>query len=688
MRNLIVNFLLFCAIVAAQTAEVHYFVADMRGANEVPPITTTDNAGALVIVHAVRNPQGEVISGTVEFNLRATFAEASTITGLHIHSGVAGVNGPVVIDSGIRSAEPVQATAGLNVLTYSGQVRADAAAALAALRGVLANPNAYYLNLHTTVSPGGRVRGQLFRAESTVLLSDLSSANEVPPVATPATGVGAFLALRAYDGNGRFVAGAGVFTANYNLGSQQRFTGWHLHRGPAGANGPVVLDSGLQAAQQLDSPASGTGSLQRWITYLPEATAAVAALNDIFDNPGAFYMNLHTASNPGGMIRGQMLASEPVAISLNMTPGDEVPPVTDLDASATSLVAANLIRNGAGVVTHALLHFSLNYRFPGPVTFVGLHIHEGAAGVNGPVRLDSGITGANNVPTDGFGNISRSFAVSSEVGLAAVNALLANPENYYLNLHSTVHPGGAVRGQLAPANTRRPRVVDFISGVSDATLRTAAQGGLMTVFGYDLFKIPSTPVSVPELPARLNGTRVTVGGREARLWMMGRDPAGDPTDYIVVQVPFDAPTGAQTVVVTNSNGEGNAFATTVAATAPALFFDALGVIALRADLTLVRPDAPARAGELIGLLATGLGQTAPALADGEFAGAANAVTAATITATIGGRPAPVVAAQALPGYVGVYLVGIAVPEGLTPGNAMAQIRAGNVASNMAALPVR
>lgn len=685
MKNYLSLLLLGASALVAQTSEVHYFLADMRGANEVPAVTTTNSAGALVIAHVVRDAQGQVVSGTVEFNLRATFAAAETITGLHIHTGAAGANGPVVIDTGIRGTDQLQSGVGVVRLQYSGQVR-TAGAGLDALRGMLTNPNGYYVNLHTMTNPGGQFRGQLYRAEERTFLSDLNSANEVPPVETPARGVGAFVALRAYDSAGRFVLGGGLFTASYGLGGQRRLTGWHLHRGAAGANGPVVLDSGLAAAEQVDTPESGNGTIQRWITYQPEAAAAVAALGDIFNNPGGFYMNLHTTTNPGGMIRGQMIPGERVGMSLRMSPENEVPAITGLDATGVATVWGDVARDGAGMVTHAFLNFSVNYRFPGETTFTGLHIHVGEAGANGPVRLDSGITGANNVRSaDGFGNISRSFVAATEAGLMAMNGLLANPEGYYLNLHTTVNPGGAVRGQLAAARTSRPTVLDVISGVSDPSLKNAAMGGLMTAFGQDLFKVPANPQAIPSLAAQLNGTSVTVGGVDARIWMMG-NTGGNPPEYLVFQVPFNAPAGPQDVVVTNSNGAGAAFRTTVTPVAPALFFDGVGGIALHADFTLVRPESPAVTGETIGLLSTGLGQTNPALATGQFAGT-GANVAQAVTATMGGRPALVVAAQALPGYAGVYFVAVMVPAEVT-GNVMTQIRSGEVASNMVAIQVR
>ena len=54
----------------------------------------------------------------------------------------------------------------------------------------------------------------------------------------------------------------------------------------------------------------------------------------------------------------------------------------------------------------ARCNFDINYRFPGATTFTGLHIHNGAATVAGPVIINTGLSGASTVVSDtGFGNV-------------------------------------------------------------------------------------------------------------------------------------------------------------------------------------------------------------------------------------------------------------------------------------------
>lgn len=68
------------------------------------------------------------------------------------------------------------------------------------------------------------------------------------------------------------------------------------------------------------------------------------------------------------------------------------------------------------------------------------HIHEGAAGVNGPVVI--------TLPTPGEDGTADD-CVTEGVTTELVQAIAANPAGYYVNVHNSSYPGGAVRGQLA-----------------------------------------------------------------------------------------------------------------------------------------------------------------------------------------------------------------------------------------------
>lgn len=71
------------------------------------------------------------------------------------------------------------------------------------------------------------------------------------------------------------------------------------------------------------------------------------------------------------------------------------------------------------------------------------HIHEGARGVNGPIVANLGAPGDGNAAdclTDGE---AGKFPTGETVA-----EILATPSDYYVNVHNTAFPSGAIRGQL------------------------------------------------------------------------------------------------------------------------------------------------------------------------------------------------------------------------------------------------
>jgi hypothetical protein len=104
--------------------------------NQIPPTESNGSGTALVTLNS---GQGEVCWDISVSNLTTPVILA------HIHQGDAETNGPIVVDFN----EPVN---GLH-----GCVPADAAL----IKDIRKHPADYYVNVHTTMFPGGEVRGQL-----------------------------------------------------------------------------------------------------------------------------------------------------------------------------------------------------------------------------------------------------------------------------------------------------------------------------------------------------------------------------------------------------------------------------------------------------------------------------------------------------------------------------------------------
>jgi uncharacterized protein (TIGR03437 family) len=367
---------------------------------------------------------------------------------------------------------------------------------------------------------------------------------------------------------------------------------------------------------------------------------------------------------------------------------NEVPPVTGLDANAPSSVTINTLRNEDGTVAAGNVVFDVNHRFPGETQFTGLHVHDAPAGENGPVRLDSGISGSSPVRSaTGFGNIYQRVTMLGATSLATLNSLVANPSRHYLNLHTTVNGGGAVRAQLAPARAGRPAIGALVSAVNDAALTTGAPGGLISIYGNNFANV-TTNLSGWEgasLPRSLNGVSISVDGTDQRLPLLLVSPT-----QLTAQLPFETPTGARTITINVADGESSApRPLTVAATAPGIFTYELGGIVVRnSDFSLIGPDNPARPGDVLVVYGTGFGQTTPPLATGAFAPSSPFASTPTVTATIGGRPANVIYSLASPGFVGLNQAALTVPAGVSPGTAQLVLTSDGRNSNSVALAVQ
>jgi CHRD domain len=112
--------------------------AMLNGANQTPAMGDPDGNGTAMI----RLNQGQ---GTISYELN--FENIETAMAAHIHLGVAGSNGPVVVDFPITGN------------MSSGEVEVDAEL----IKAIRQNPSGYYVNVHNASYPSGAIRGQLYK---------------------------------------------------------------------------------------------------------------------------------------------------------------------------------------------------------------------------------------------------------------------------------------------------------------------------------------------------------------------------------------------------------------------------------------------------------------------------------------------------------------------------------------------
>lgn len=137
--------------------------ASLSPANEVPPVTGAEATGsgtATITFDTTTNASGQITAATVTFVVNLTgFPPGTSINIAHIHQGASTCACPVVVNTGLTAGNTTLPT-GTGAFTQAGiNVTPDVASA------ILANPSAYYFNVHSALNPGGVARGQLSRVQ-------------------------------------------------------------------------------------------------------------------------------------------------------------------------------------------------------------------------------------------------------------------------------------------------------------------------------------------------------------------------------------------------------------------------------------------------------------------------------------------------------------------------------------------
>ena len=214
-----------------------------------------------------------------------------------------------------------------------------------------------------------------------------------------------------------------------------------------------------------------------------------------------------------------------------------------------------------------------------------------------------------------------------------------------------------------PAGGPMPRlaVLRPLSSLAASSAGTVAPGELVRVAGACLG--PFDPVSASydvngKLPTTLGGTRLVIDGVPAPLISVS-------SGSIVAQVPLELDgivhVAAPIVQVTHQGVEDRA-STSIQDLAPTLFTVGTALLAANQDGSLNTASQPARQGSIIILYGTGFGQTTPPGVTGQAA-PLNSLrfVRGPVQVTIGGAPAPVQAALAAPGFVGLTQLNVLVP---------------------------
>jgi hypothetical protein len=254
-----------------------------------------------------------------------------------------------------------------------------------------------YVNIHTTNNPAGEIRGQIVPLHIPVVMN---GASEVPPVQTAATGSALFT-----------LVGSEMFYTVSFSGLTGPATGGHIH-GPADStnNATVIIP--------FNPPATNSGTFSGSVSLNPTNLAYLLA--------GQTYINIHTVTNGGGEIRGQIY---PMQFSALLNGASEVPPTA---SPATAVGSFSLVNS------------ALNY----DIVFTNLLSAATGAHIHGPADLstNASVIIPFGAPSATAGTISGTAALDAQTLFDLVSGLT------YANIHSTNFPGGEIRGQVLPHN--------------------------------------------------------------------------------------------------------------------------------------------------------------------------------------------------------------------------------------------
>ncbi len=254
------------------------FPAQLTGGQEVPPVSTLATGTGSFVLNQNKT--------ALTYDITVDGLSVGGMTSAHFHNAAVGLNSGSVRD-----------LIGDFVLNNTG--RGGTATGIwnnfdtPPLSNFLTELEAgrIYVNVHTQENPGGEIRAQVVLTPpgASGFTAIINGGQEVPPVSTLGTGTGVFV-LNAAETELTFVitvtglSGGGVTAA-------------HFHNAPTGSNSAMFV-------RPLTADFSGNTATGIWrnTDSDPLTPTLVAALK-----ARQIYVNIHTAANPGGEIRGQVI---------------------------------------------------------------------------------------------------------------------------------------------------------------------------------------------------------------------------------------------------------------------------------------------------------------------------------------------------------------------------------------------
>jgi len=248
-----------------------------------------------------------------------------------------------------------------------------------------------------------------------------------------------------------------------------------------------------------------------------------------------------------------------------------------------------------------------------------------------------------------------------------------------------------LNGRVADSAVPGLKSFSIVDAVSFLTKSITAPGAFITVYGENMGLEPKFGFDVPgEFPLELGGVQVLFNGRPAPL--LYTSPG-----QVNLQVPYDLDTGEYRMTIRRGDLVSAPASLGVGSASPAIAtLSGTGAGAGQvyrlsdAGAAFATPDNPARAGESILIVSTGLGATNPFFDEGKAVPPGDILSVTSnLEVSIGGQLASDVRAYLAPGQIGIYFVSAVVPAGVPTGDAISVIvRANGVESQTVTMAVQ
>ncbi len=280
------------------------------------------------------------------------------------------------------------------------------------------------------------------------------------------------------------------------------------------------------------------------------------------------------------------------------------------------------------------------------------------------------------VPTP-ISQVRRTF--TTYVLLADVVAVNGKPaKGIFLTRQAVVNLATNPSAGQAIADVAR---MNFLDRIVEILQPDGTPIGTITTSGFDAGPAP------PGAPAGATGGNFAVtGGTGAFLGVRGQ--AGGGGMIIANRTASVREDPAQRRV--NGGGKGSLVAYLIPMSRPEITQTLVGPAVVHgSDFTAVTTAKPAKPGEILSLIATGLGPTQPGVEPGQpFPASPLSLANSPVDVTVNGQPAEVQYAGGYPGTTDTYQVNFRVPSGITSGAATLQISAAWIAGPEVKIPVQ